>query len=220
MPSSKCPSKQMMKILKRRRPIVAPAVNIKKIQAYQVVEGFTRCPVAADGNCFYTSTGFFCGVEAAEMRRIVMNYFVYKKAEYSIFFESEASFLDAVKANRRSRVWNSELCDIAPHAVAQILKRDVIIHNYVNGVITEIVTPSSACELESGASPDPIHLFRSFSHYEILIPNHKLPNKNICPLPDISAFYELVDLPVDEDEVLEDIYEDVSDDFDKCLIQF
>ena len=215
MPSSKRPSKQMMKLMKRRCPVVTP--NTKRIQAYQVVEGFTRCPVASDGNCFYTATGFFCGVEAAEMRRIVMSYFIYKKAEYSIFFESEADFLEAVKVNRMSRVWNSELCDIASHAMAQILKRDVVIHNYIDGVITEILTPYSACEQEK---EDPIYLFRSFSHYEILIPNNKLPNKNICPLPDISAFYESINLTNEDNEPVCNFDEDISEDFDKCFIKF
>jgi len=214
----------MTRLFKRKRsqvlPAAIPKANVKRVQAYQLVEGFTRCPVASDGNCFYTATGFFCGTNALEMRSIVMSYFIYKKAEYSIFFESEADFLEAVRANRQDRVWNSELCDIAPHAVAQILKRDIIIHNFDGSTIQEITTP---LENKDEIIAPPIHLFRSYNHYEILIPNNKLPNKNICPLPDISAFYEVIDLCDDEvyDLDIEDYDDCMSCDKDfKCLIKF
>ena len=83
--------------------------------------------------------------------------------------------MNAVKTNSCSRVWHSELCDIAPHAVAQILSRDIIIHNYDSKSITEIHIPA-----EKKLYP-PLHLFRSNAHYEILISNTVNPNKNIWP---------------------------------------
>ena len=135
----------------RRRPQVAPQypyvslpspITCVKIirSTYQMIEGFTRVPVAPDGNCFYTATGFFCDLNAAEMRRLVISYFIFKKAEYSIFFESEVHFMKAVRANSLPRVWNSEICDIAPHAVAHALCREVIIHNYNGKNITRVHT--------------------------------------------------------------------------------
>jgi len=175
-----------MSSIPRKRPKVAKDIN--ETIAYQFINGFTRCPVAPDGNCFYTASGFFCGLNANEMRKLLMNYFIFKKAEYSILFESQEDFIKAVKINSITSVWNSELCDIAPHAVAQILKRDIIIHNYNGFIITEIYTPVEFCT----AIYQPIHLFRSNDHYEILLDNTKTPNKNIFHLPDVSAFYNLL----------------------------
>ena len=208
----------------RKKPQVAK--KEESTNTYQIVSGFTRCPVAPDGNCFYTATGFFCGLNAAEMRELLMKYFVFKKAEYSIFFESEADFKDAVKSNSMPRVWNSELCDIVPHAAAQVLKRDIIIHNYNGSTITQIHTPVE----NDGASYPPLHLFRSNDHYEILLDNTKKPNKNIWPLPDISAF-DVIDLTFedsedDEPEVVDDyieepdIIEESDEEEDICMIRF
>jgi hypothetical protein len=207
------------KIIRRKKPAVAsqPPVdkNLERIKAYQKVDGFTRCPVAPDGNCFYTATGFFCGLNAAEMRELVMKYFIFKKAEYSIFFETERDFMAAVKTNSNPRVWNSEICDIAPHAAAQVLRRDVIIHNYDGKNITQIVTPS-----ESVLYP-PLHLFRSNDHYEILLDNSKKPNKNIWPLPDVSEMMDVIDLTFSdsEEEVEPDIEDEPEEDPDECMIR-
>lgn len=202
----------------RKKPKVAKSQGDKHIISYQIVSDFTRCPVAPDGNCFYTATGFFCGLNASEMRDLLMKYFVYKKAEYSIFFESEKDFIKAVKTNSSPRVWNSELCDIAPHAAAQVLKRDIIIHNYDGTSISEIHTP-----VEFGVAIYPsLHLFRSNDHYEILLDNTKKPNKNICPLPDVSEFIDYVDLTFSdsEEEDEPDIIEDSSEsDNDICMIR-
>lgn len=207
------------KIIRRKKPQVAKDENEERIKVYHLVDGFTRFPVAPDGNCFYTATGFFCGLNASEMRELLMKYFVFKKAEYSIFFESEKDFIKSVKTNSNPRVWNSELCDIAPHAAAQVLKRDIIIHNYDGSRITQIHTP-----FEAGISPLPqIHLFRSNDHYEILLDNNKKPNKNICPLPDVSAFYGVIDLTFsDSEEEDEPEIIDASDeeDTDECMIRF
>lgn len=207
----------LSKIIRRKRPQVAPNPNIERVKAYQLVKGFTRCPVATDGNCFYTATGFFCGLNAIEMRELVMKYFIFKKAEYSIFFESEADFMKAVKLNSNLRVWNSELCDIAPHAAAQILQRDIIIHNYNGKTIEEIHLP-----VEGGhrAAHPSLHLFRSNNHYEILLNNSKKPNKNIYPLPDVSEFYEVIDLIFsdDEDPDIEDEPSDAGEE-EVCIIR-
>lgn len=213
----------LSKIIRRKRPQVAPNANlehknpnVERIKAYQLVQGYTRCPVAPDGNCFYTATGFFCGLNAIEMRELVMKYFIFKKAEYSIFFESEVDFIKAVKLNSNQRVWNSELCDIAPHATAQILRRDIIIHNYNGRTIDKIHTP-----VENGdALHPPLHLFRRNSHYEILLDNSKKPNKNICPLPDVSEFYGVIDLTFSDDEEpdIEDVSSDVEEE-EVCIIR-
>jgi hypothetical protein len=205
------------KPIHRKRPQVAPDENLERIKAYQIVDGFTRCPVEPDGNCFYTATSFFCGLNAAEMRELTMKYFIFKKAEYSVFFESEADFMKAVKINSSSRVWNSEICDIAPHAVAQILKRGIIIHNYDGKTFTEINTP-----VEEPAQYPPLHLLRSNHHYEILIENSKKPNKNIYPLPDVKEFAEVIDLTIsdDEDDEPEIIDESTAESTnEKCLIR-
>lgn len=188
----------------RKRPRVA--VN----KSYQLLDRFTRIPVAPDGNCFYAATGFFCGLNALEMRELIMKYFLYKKAAYAIFFESEEEFINAVKVNCCARVWNSELCDIAPHATAQILRRDIIIHNYDGNTVTQVHTPVENNE----ALHPPLNLLRSNDHYEILLDNDKTPNKNIFHLPDVSAF-SIIDLTFEDDEEPNDYsYNDV------CIIRF
>jgi hypothetical protein len=168
---------------------MAPNPN-SKIAPYQCVTGFTRVPVAPDGNCFYTASGFFCGLTAPEMRSLLMKYFLFKKAEYAIFFETEKAFLVAVRENTLPRVWNSDLCDIVPHATAQLLHRDIIIHNSVDNKVVEVNIPFDGM----GHRPPPIHLFRRNDHYEILLENSKKPNKNVWPLPDVSEFEEVIDL--------------------------
>lgn len=164
-----------------------------------MVDGFTRIPVASDGNCFYTATGFFCGLNAATMRHRTLQYLVLKRAEYSIFFESEAAFIKAIKENSMARIWNTDLADILPHAAAGLLRRDIIIHNYDGRSIKQIRVPVIDTA-HSGAplSATPIHLFRSNCHYEILLENCVLPNKNIICLPDDVSDVDLVEAEKEE----------------------
>jgi hypothetical protein len=223
---SSVPLIQDYKMLSRNRRSkirkVAKNPNMERINAYQLVKGFTRVPVSPDGNCFYTTTGFHCGLNAEEMRELVMSYFVFKKAEYSIFFESERDFMRAVKKNSLDGVWNSELCDIAPHATAQILRRSIIIHNYDGEISKEILIP---VENVAPLYP-PLHIIRSNNHYEILLNNNKKPNKNIYPLPDVSMFYGIIDLTFEDDsdsdsDSMVDIDDSDPEPIDNnCLIKF
>lgn len=208
-------SKKMLSVPRRRRPIVAPIVapikeSIKwegsthsipmspirvpirtfTVLNYQMIDGFTRIPVAPDGNCFYTAISFFCGLNAVTMRHRILKYLVLKRAEYSIFFESEAAFIKAIKENSVARIWNTDLADILPHAAAQLLQRDIIIHNYDGKSIKQIRVPYSSTEI---CGSIPIHLFRGNCHYEILLENCVLPNKNIICLPD-----DICDVDLDE----------------------
>jgi hypothetical protein len=218
----------MSSVPRRRRPIVAPITPVitesirwegsshpipmspitvpTKVSTdntnkthYQMIDGFTRIPVASDGNCFYTATGFFCGLNAATMRHRTLKYLVLKRAEYSIFFESEAAFIKAIKENSMARIWNTDLADILPHAAAQLLQRDIIIHNYDGKSIKQIRVPYNSIDMIGSI---PIHLFRSNCHYEILLENGVLPNKNIICLPDDVSDMSLV--VADEDEMKEE----------------
>jgi len=164
-----------------------------------MIDGFTRIPVASDGNCFYTAIGFFCGQTAAAMRRLIIQYLILKRAEYSILFESETDFIKAIKANSLSGIWNTDLADILPYAVAHLLQREVIVHNYDGKNIKEIRIPVTICIL--GPS---IHLFRSNSHYEILLKNTIAPNKNICAIPDIDLTFKEEEGEEEEEEVEEE----------------
>jgi hypothetical protein len=241
-------SKKMTSV-PRRRPIVAPLATPKPLplvpphspinpslmpfkSGYQMIKGFTRIPVASDGNCFYTATGFFYELNASAMRNLIVKYFIFKKAEYSIFFESEAAFIKAVKENSMARIWNNDLADILPYATAQLLQRDIIVHNYDNKYIKQIRIPVTT------SSDPPIHLFRSNCHYEILLDNDISPNKNICALPDVSEILSYVskeekeeeeeeeEEEEDEEEEEEEVEEegDVEDsgyesDDEKCMIR-
>ena len=88
--------------------------------------------------------------------------------------------MKAIQENSGTRVWNTDLGDILPHAVAHLLERNVIVHNYDGKKIKEILIPVTSCILGPA-----IHLFRSNCHYEILLNNTVTPNKNICSIPDI-----------------------------------
>jgi hypothetical protein len=199
----------------RLSPIIASTNNAKVIVAiqYQMIDGFTRIPVASDGNCFYTAMGFFCELTAAAMRHLIIKYFIFKKAEYSIFFESQAAFIKAIQENSMPRIWNTDLGDILPHAAAHLLQREVIVHNYDGKKIKEIRIPVTSCIL----GPT-IHLFRSNCHYEILLINTIPPNKNICAIPDIDLTFkeeegeeeeeEVEEEEVEEDEEEEEVEED------------
>ena len=190
-----------------------------------MIEGFTRIPVASDGNCFYTAMGFFCELNAAAMRHLIIKYFIFKKAEYSIFFESQAAFMKAIQENSGMRIWNTDLGDILPHAAAHLLHREVIVHNYDGKKIKEIHIPVTSCIL----GPT-IHLFRSNCHYEILLKNTDAPNKNICAVPDIDLTFKEEEEEVEEEEEEEveeeeeegciDDYECASDCGDEeCMIR-
>ena len=224
----------MKSISQRRRPIVAPTILTAAIHPqvsqsvestiplsptpslyatsiihYQMIEGFTRIPVASDGNCFYTAMGFFCELNAAAMRHLIIKYFIFKKAEYSIFFESQAAFMKAIQENSGTRIWNTDLGDILPHAAAHLLHREVIVHNYDGKKIKEIRIPVTSCIL----GPT-IHLFRSNCHYEILLKNTVAPNKNICAVPDIDLTFkeEEVEEEEEEEEVEEEEGEEVEEE--------
>jgi hypothetical protein len=187
---------------------------------YQMISGFTRIPVASDGNCFYTATGFFYELNASVMRHLIVKYFMFKKAEYSIFFESEAAFIKAVKENSITRIWNNDLADILPHAAAQLLQRDIIIHNFDSRYIKQIRIPATT------STYPPIHLFRSNCHYEILLDNSIPPNKNICALPDVSEILSVSKEEKEEEEEEEEEEEDgdvedsgYENDDEECMIR-
>ena len=198
----------LSKIIRRKKK---QNPNTERITAYQLIKGFTRCPVSQDGDCFYTATSFFCGLNTDEMRQLVMSYFLFKKAEYSILFESQDDLINAIKENNKPGVWNSDLCDIAPYAAAQALKRSITIYNYDDKKITKICIP-----VDGDALYPPLHLFRSKNHYEILLDNTKKPNKNIYPLPDVSEFYGVIDLTSVEDA---DERPEIEYEGEECIIR-
>lgn len=193
--------------------------------AYQIVPGYTRCPVNPDGNCFYTTIGFFSGINATTIRKKIMDYMTENKAFYSVFFETEREFLSCIRANRRSGVWNSDICDIVPQAAAQMLKRSIIVHNYAadntfNLIEFQVDNPTA----------NVIHVFRKSHHYEILLDNTLLPNKNIIPITDNTPDPSSSDSDSDSDSISSDSefsYNSESvcsnndtNDEDPCLIRF
>jgi hypothetical protein len=185
--------------------------------AYQIVPGYTRCPVIPDGNCFYTTMGFFSELDADSMRKKIMDYMTENKAFYSVYFESEKDFLSRVKANRRPGVWNSDICDIVPQAASQMLKRTIIVHNYTDNRTFNLITFE-----HENPTGNAIHVFRKSDHYEILLDNTQLPNKNIIPFTDdicsssgsVSSASSVSSLGECESESVS------STDEDPCLIKF
>lgn len=83
-----------------------------------------QIPMLADGNCFYraVSTGYYKDVDMHHLlRRITIEHMLENVDTYAPYFESLQKIVGKLNANKRLGVWNSDLGDLVPHAVAQLL---------------------------------------------------------------------------------------------------
>ncbi len=95
------------------------------------------------------------------LRRITMEHMLEDLNEYEPFFESPAVLRRKLISNKRICVWNTDLADIVPMAVARLLA--CCIHIYSVTADDEVVHYSFG---ESGTT---IRLLHHNNHYDLLL---------------------------------------------------
>lgn len=121
-------------------------------------------PMVADGNCFYRaiSAAYYKDVDMHHMlRRVTMEHMLEDAELYEEFFESKQAFVRRVTANKRLGVWNSDLADLVPVAVAQLLGCCIEVYSVVDD---EVVRYRFGEQLGS-----PIRLLHQDNHYDLLL---------------------------------------------------
>ncbi len=124
-----------------------------------------QVPMAADGNCFYraVSTGYYKDVDMHHMlRRTTMEHMMESENTYAPYFESVKSMMGKLIANKRLGVWNSDLADLVPHAVAQLLNCCVEIYD---------VDENDEVVRYTFGEGEKIRLLRKNNHYDLLAKN-------------------------------------------------
>lgn len=149
-------------------------------------EGFYRIPIPGDGNCFYTACSLSLKPKTSkELRNSIMDFLMINSSDYSHMFESPQRFINKVRANRRSGVWNTEISDLAPFILARLSDLTITIFNASPQIVdlgpqnpsidvhfeTIIIQPSGDVKTVAGIkkSENGIHLVRSLSHYDALV---------------------------------------------------
>ena len=120
-------------------------------------------PIKGDGNCFYraVATGYYRDSEMHFiLRRAIMDHIQSSIEDYAIFFDSVAKFTRVVTANKRKGVWNSDLCDIVPLAVSQLLNIRVEVFSVVDNEVIRYVFGED--------KPSTLRLLHQDNHYDLL----------------------------------------------------
>ncbi len=122
-------------------------------------------PMMGDGNCFYraVATHYYSDPNMhLLLRRTLMEHMAEDPADYTPFFGSPQKFKNILHANKRAGVWNSDLADLVPVAISQLLNLRVEVFSV--GDSGEIQKYSFGPE-----RPNPIRLLLNDNHYDLLI---------------------------------------------------
>jgi hypothetical protein len=122
-----------------------------------------RVSMVGDGNCFYraVATGYHKDVDMHHLlRRITMEHMLEAVDVYAPYFESMRHLVGKLNANKRLGVWNSDLADLVPHAVAQLLTCAIEIYN---------VSENDEVIRYSFGEGTKIRLLRKDNHYDLLL---------------------------------------------------
>ena len=114
----------------------------------------------ADGNGFYRaiSTAYYKDVEMHHLlRRTTMEHMM--EDDYSDYFTSRKSFQGILNANKRLGVWNSDLADVVPLAVAKMLGCCIEVYSVYDGEVRKY----------SFGEGTKIRLLHSNNHYDLLL---------------------------------------------------
>ena len=132
-----------------------------------ILDTHDQINVAADGNCFYRAISLaLYGTEDRHrtLRAGTMASLMRKRDSYGILFETPERFIRCVHANKRDGVWNTEISDLAPDAVTDVLGVHIIIYN--KNIFTDTIDPP--VEFNTGASTT-VRLMRVANcHYNLL----------------------------------------------------
>jgi hypothetical protein len=126
-----------------------------------------RVPMVPDGNCFYRAVA--AAVHGSpkthkDLRSRLMDHMLEMEATYSPFFESQARFRRVLAANKRLGVWNSDLADIVPCAVANLLGVVLEVYSVTDD---DSVVRYSFNEEQTGGQK--IRLLHEHNHYDLLL---------------------------------------------------
>lgn len=133
------------------------------VQTLLKFKKFALEPVDADGNCFYraVSKGYYKDVDMHHMlRRTTIDNMIEDAEKYENLFESKKSMLGMLNANKRLGVWNSDLADLVPQAVANLLNCRLVIY---------AVAENDEVKEYSFGEGDKIRLLLKDNHYSLLI---------------------------------------------------
>ncbi len=140
--------------MNRSFPCLQTLLNFRK---------FHVVPVDADGNCFYRAVakGYYKDIDMHHMlRRTTIEHMMEDVAEYAPYFESQKSLLGKLNANKRLGVWNTDLADLIPQAVAALLHCQINVYAVADN--EEVVRYSFG-------EGQKIHLLLRNNHYELLV---------------------------------------------------
>lgn len=125
-----------------------------------------RVPMVPDGNCFYRAVSaavYGSPKTHKDLRSRLMNHMLEMEETYSTFFESPKRFRGVLAANKRLGVWNSDLADLVPSAVANML-----------GVVLEVYSVTDDEDVVRYTFNDDqggqkIQLLHENNHYDLLL---------------------------------------------------
>ncbi len=119
--------------------------------------------MVADGNCFYRAvcTAYHKDVDLHYLlRRTTMEHMLESVDTYGHYFPSMRVMVGKLNANKRLGVWNSDLADLVPHAVATMLGCCIEVY-----AVTET---EEVIKYSFGEGPK-IRLLRKDNHYDVLL---------------------------------------------------
>ncbi len=123
-----------------------------------------KVPMIGDGNCFYRAVcaAYYKDVDMHHLlRRITIEHMLVDADIYEHLFESRTTLLRKLAANKRLGVWNSDLADLVPIAVAKLLGCCIEIYSVEE---EEVIRYRFGEELGS-----PIRLLHKDNHYDLLL---------------------------------------------------
>lgn len=121
--------------------------------------------VDSDGNCFYRAVakGYYKDVDMHHMlRRTTIEHMMEDVEEYEGLFESKNSLMGKLNANKRLGVWNSDLADLVPLAVAKLLNCKLEIY---------AVSDNAEVKTYEFGEGEKIRLLLRNNHYDLLVKN-------------------------------------------------
>ena len=144
------------------------------VQTLLQARKFRVVPMVGDGNCFYraVATAYYKDVDMhPTLRNFTMEHMLDSAETYQPFFETFLAMKRRLTANKRLGVWNSDLADLVPAAVASLLGCRVEVYSVcseTDEVIRHRFEPCDAINA-SNSSTTTIRLLHKKNHYELLL---------------------------------------------------
>jgi hypothetical protein len=125
--------------------------------------------IPGDGNCFFRSislAAYGTMDKHMDLRKFTMASLMRKKDTYAVYFESPAEFAARVEECKESGKWNTDIIDLAPDVLADLINSTIVIHNYRSATDT-----FDEPIVFSGGQLRTVHVVRVYNcHYHLLLP--------------------------------------------------